>query len=71
MSVIDIAQRIQELPADAQRVVEELVTILASRQPPSTIPKMTFSWAGGLSDLRDQYTSVQLQKKALEWMSKI
>ncbi len=71
MSVIDMAQRIQELPPDAQRVVEELVTILASRQPQPKVPKMTFSWAGGLSDLRDQYTSVQLQKKALEWMSKI
>ncbi len=25
------------------------------------------SWAGALSHLKDQYTSLELQKKALEW----
>jgi hypothetical protein len=24
-------------------------------------------WAGGLREYRDQFTSLQLQKKALEW----
>jgi hypothetical protein len=24
-------------------------------------------WAGALKDLREQYTSLELQKKALEW----
>jgi DNA-directed RNA polymerase specialized sigma24 family protein len=29
--------------------------------------KLKQSWAGGLSDFREQYTSLELQKKALEW----
>ena len=26
-----------------------------------------FSWEGGLSDISEEYTSVELQHKALEW----
>lgn len=69
MSTFDIAERIQLLPPSAQKVVEDLILLLSSQK--KDIPPMTFSWAGGLSDLRDQYTSVQLQKKSLEWMSKL
>jgi hypothetical protein len=29
--------------------------------------KFKFDWEGGLSDLKEQYTSVELQHKALEW----
>lgn len=29
--------------------------------------KLTQNWAGGLSDYSSQYTSLELQKKALEW----
>ena len=29
--------------------------------------KPTFNWAGGLKELRDEYTSVELQEKASEW----
>lgn len=29
--------------------------------------EITFSWAGGLSEFRDEFTSLELQKKASEW----
>ena len=29
--------------------------------------KFTFKWEGGLSELKGQFTSVELQHKALEW----
>ncbi len=29
--------------------------------------KLTFDWEGGLSDLKEKYTSVELQHKAMEW----
>jgi len=29
--------------------------------------KLKFDWEGALADLRDKYTSVELQHKALEW----
>ncbi|HEY6231115.1 MAG TPA: hypothetical protein VIW64_07620 [Pyrinomonadaceae bacterium] len=31
------------------------------------VRKLKQNWAGGLSDYRGQYTSLELQKKALEW----
>ena len=37
------------------------------RQDPRLKKKPKFDWAGGLKELRAQYTSVELQKKALEW----
>ncbi len=29
--------------------------------------KFSFSWEGGLKELKNEYTSVELQHKALEW----
>ncbi len=29
--------------------------------------KFKFDWEGGLSELKDQYTAVELQHKALDW----
>ncbi|NOZ70003.1 MAG: DUF2281 domain-containing protein, partial [Deferribacteres bacterium] len=29
--------------------------------------KFRFDWEGGLSELKDKYSSVELQHKALEW----
>ena len=37
------------------------------RQDPLLKKKPKLDWSGGLKELRDQYTSVELQKKALEW----
>ncbi len=30
--------------------------------------KPRFSWIGGLKEFRDDYTSVELQEKALDWI---
>ena len=38
-----------------------------SKEKPQARPAMTFEWAGCLADLRDQYTSVELQKEANRW----
>jgi len=31
---------------------------------------ISFSWAGGLKDFRREFTSIELEKKALEWRTK-
>lgn len=43
--------------------VEEINKILEKLMP----RKFSFNWAGALKDYRNKYTSVELQKKALEW----
>ena len=61
-----LEQKLQKLPPDVQQTIEELVDKLIQQQPKEKM-KMKFDWAGALADMKSEYTSVQLQHKALEW----
>ena len=62
-----LEDRIKDLPPDLRREVEEFADFLIDRRVRHPRENMTFAWDGGLADLRDQYTSVELQHKILEW----
>jgi hypothetical protein len=47
-----IGEMVKELPLEFQHEVEDFVK---------------FDWEGALEDLRDQYTSVELQHQISEW----
>ena len=38
-----------------------------SKQQEIETKKFKFDWEGGLSEIKDKFTSIQLQHKALEW----
>lgn len=57
---------IRELPPELENEVKDFIAQLLARRPKRD-RKLRQDWAGGLEDLRDQYTSLELQKKALEW----
>lgn len=40
---------------------------LKNQVPPNTGRRLTGNWGGGLADLANQFTSVELQHKASEW----
>ena len=68
-----MAQRIQSLeelirslPADLQQEVFNYAKYLSDTRAPKPKHKLKFDWAGGLSDLRDQFTSVELQHDILK-----
>ena len=62
----NIEDRIKQLPPELQQEVEDFVQSLEKRvQKPKG--QLKLDWRGGLRDLRDQYTSVELQHKVLEW----
>jgi len=72
----NLEQAIKKLPPALRREVEDFVGFLLEKQklekkkPTSkkeTGRKLRQDWAGGLREFRDQYTSLELQKKALEW----
>ena len=63
----ELERRIQELPPELQREVEDFVEFLLLKHGRGKRKKLRQTWAGGLRDYRDQYTSLELQKKALEW----
>ena len=65
-------EKIEHLPPEFQQEVMDFVDFLLDKckQKPakkSKIGKFKFDWEGGLADLKDKYTSVELQHKALEW----
>lgn len=58
---------IEKLPPELQQEVYDFTNFLFITKVKSKQKKLRLSWAGGLSEFRDQYTSLDLQKKALEW----
>jgi hypothetical protein len=62
-----LEEMIRDLPPDAQRKVEDLVRQLSESTKPVSDRKLSQRWAGALKRYRDQYTSLELQRKALEW----
>ena len=68
---MSVRQTIDELikasPPELQREVEDFAWFLIERRGQKRGEKLRQHWAGALRDCRDQYTSLELQKKALEW----
>lgn len=62
-----IEERINELPPELQREVEDFIEFLVEKRQKRARGKPNFAWAGALKDLRDRYTAVELQHKIAEW----
>ena len=62
-----IEEMIKELPLELQQEVYDFTRFLLVKKIHPMQKKLQMTWAGGLRDFREQYTSVELQKKALEW----
>lgn len=62
-----IDERIKNFPPALKKEVEEFVNSLLKKRRKKNGKKLRQDWAGALRDYRGQYTSLELQKKALEW----
>lgn len=62
-----IGDMIKDLPPELQQEVEDFVKFLLEKHRKKPQGKLKFDWEGALEDLRDKYTSVELQHKILEW----
>ena len=56
-----LEEKIKELPPELQQEVEDFVDSLTERQERRVRSQLKLDWRGSLRDLRDQYTSVELQ----------
>ena len=63
----NIEEIVKELPAELQQEVADFAQFLVQRQGRKTGRKLRQDWAGGLREYRDKYTSLELQRKAMEW----
>jgi len=63
-----IEQLVQTLPPELQREVEDFAQFLIEKcHGPQPARFLRQDWGGGLRELRDQYSALQLQQKAMEW----
>ena len=62
-----LPEMIKELAPEDKEEVAELVRALLSRRAAGSRHTLQFTWEGALESLRGQYTSVELQHKALDW----
>jgi hypothetical protein len=58
---------VQRLPAPQRNEVRDFVLFLLEKRAGKASRPVRQDWAGGLADLRDQFASLELQKKALDW----
>ncbi len=62
-----LVELVQELPPDLQAEVRDFVEFLLLKRGRKPAAKLCQDWAGTLRDVREQYTSLELQHKALDW----
>ncbi len=57
---------IKKLPPEYEQEVKDFIDFLMEKRAKKHRGKPIFDWAGALKDLRNQYTSVELQHKIQE-----
>jgi hypothetical protein len=62
-----LKELVDQLPPDLQQETKNFVEFLIEKGKKKPRGKPTFEWAGALKELRDQYTSVELQHKITQW----
>ena len=73
MNVNEIGIKLKKLPDHLLPEVFDYIEFLLNKYGSKetvkgeTGKKFKFDWEGGLSKLKDQYTSVELQHKAMDW----
>ena len=65
-----IEEMIKELPPDLHQEVADFIQFLVQKHKNKPVRKLRQDWAGALKEYKDKYTSIELQKKALEWRLK-
>lgn len=58
---------ISDLPPDKRQEVLDFIEFLRNKKDLQPKKQFKFKWEGCLEEFKDQYTSLELQKKALEW----
>ena len=62
-----LKELVEQLPPELEDEVRDFIEFLLEKKAEKRGRKLRQDWAGALRDYRDQYTSLELQKKSLEW----
>lgn len=67
----EINEMLHKLPSEALNEVAHYIEFISKKFPYKTEEQFIgLSWAGGLKDLKEKYTSLELQKESLNWWQK-
>ncbi|MBS1790998.1 MAG: DUF2281 domain-containing protein [Acidobacteria bacterium] len=66
-----IQEKVQQLSPQNQAEVIDFVDFLLSKERTKPRKKMKLDWAGGMKDLREQFTSLELQQQAIRLREEI
>ncbi len=64
-----LIEMIKKLPPEYEQEVYDFVQFLLEKKYPKPKKELKLSWRGALQNLKDKYTSVELQHKILELWS--
>ena len=62
-----LQELVQELPPEMQAEVRDFVEFLLAKRRHGARRTLQQDWAGTLREHRQEYTSLELQRKALSW----
>jgi hypothetical protein len=62
-----LEEMVKNLPLEIQEEVRDFVEFLLEKRVRKPKAKLRLDWIGALRDLRDEYTSVDLQHNTLQW----
>lgn len=57
----------EKLPPNLQQEIGDFARFLVEKKRKPKRKKLRLTWAGDLREFRDQYSSLELQKKSLDW----
>jgi hypothetical protein len=62
-----VEELLKELSPELQREVEDFAAFLVEKQGKKNKSAPSLEWAGAVQDLKERYTSVDLQHTIAEW----
>jgi hypothetical protein len=62
-----LEELIRELPPELHQEAEDFISFLIEKRKKKPSGDLKLDWIGALEDMSDQYSSVELQHKILDW----
>lgn len=62
-----LREMIEQLPPELEQEVKDFVEFLIHKHGQSHRNRLRMDWAGSLQEYRGQYTSLELQRAAMQW----
>ncbi len=66
---LSLQEILQKLPPELQAEVRNFAEFLLERKTSQTRRPMRFEWEGALKEMRQQFTSVEIQHQIADWRS--